>query len=126
MVLNRFDKATVLVVAGMIVACAGLSAAFGVRYEPDRLPQGDVVRFQPQVTASIVETVVRSLLKDPESARFGPIRKGVGDAWCGSVNAKNGFGGYVGAERFVVSPSGLFVTERDGDRFAKIWAEACR
>jgi hypothetical protein len=49
------------------------------------------------------ETAVRSELKDPESARFGPMSAFNGVAVsgsivvCGSVNAKNGCGGYAGA-----------------------------
>ncbi|OQM74937.1 hypothetical protein [Manganibacter manganicus] len=47
---------------------------------------------------------VASSLKDPESARFGSIQavtnsSGVVSA-CGTVNAKNSFGGYVGERPF--------------------------
>lgn len=55
------------------------------------------------------EKHVKSMLKDPESARFGDIYLVPGEAKdgvqsvavCGLVNAKNSFGGYGGGERFV-------------------------
>lgn len=58
------------------------------------------------------EKSVVALLKDPDSAKFSNefIVRGVEDkdgfqplATCGFVNAKNSFGGYTGASRFVVS-----------------------
>lgn len=54
------------------------------------------------------KAAVVALLKDPESARFGKV-VGVGDpngtgvySACGSVNAKNSYGGYVGSKLFAV------------------------
>jgi hypothetical protein len=53
----------------------------------------------------------KSHLKDPPSARFGPVflvvkpvgKDGVRDAaTCGVIDGKNGFGGYTGGSRFVV------------------------
>jgi len=55
------------------------------------------------------EAKVKERLKDPGSAMF----QNVGEyryekyfsqmtAWCGEVNSKNGFGGYVGWEPFIV------------------------
>ena len=57
------------------------------------------------------EHAARAQLKDPDSAKFESSfvtsRKATGDTWdediavCGWVNAKNGFGGYAGAQRYV-------------------------
>lgn len=51
-----------------------------------------------------VEGAVAAVLKDPESARFSPIQAffdgKVATRVCGTVNAKNSFGGYVGARPF--------------------------
>ena len=50
------------------------------------------------------ENFVRERLKDPESANFRDlvVRQFKGkDAVCGQVNAKNGFGAYVGFQKFV-------------------------
>lgn len=48
---------------------------------------------------------VRSTLKDPHSAMFEGLEAGTthdGTIVCGYVNAKNGFGGYVGRQPFRV------------------------
>lgn len=49
------------------------------------------------------EKAVLQHLNDPESARFGDSFQSTRDksAWCGTVNAKNRMGGYVGATRYV-------------------------
>lgn len=57
---------------------------------------------------------IRALLKDPESARFSELKyvehsQGV----CGLVNAKNGFGGYVGNRVFYVGAKGVAIKEAD-------------
>jgi len=61
-----------------------------------------------------VQDGVKKALKDPESARFGVMRagkdsKGVTQV-CGTVNARNGFGGYAGFSAFigVLAKSGYF------------------
>ncbi len=63
-----------------------------------------------------VERGVKVVLKDPDSARFGPMKAGVNSAGkvfvCGYVNARNSFGGYTGMTPF----SGEFV----GPSFAQV------
>lgn len=52
-----------------------------------------------------VEELVRSQLKDPDSAKFREItKKADGQYFCGEVNAKNSMGGYTGYQPFVVGP----------------------
>ena len=47
--------------------------------------------------------LVRSHLRDPGSADFGPERQSTRrvDIWCGFVNSRNGFGGMTGQTRYV-------------------------
>lgn len=47
-----------------------------------------------------VEAAVAQQLRDPDSAQFRNII-GSDDAYCGEVNAKNGFGAYTGFRKFV-------------------------
>jgi hypothetical protein len=61
--------------------------------------------------SSIIHNAVISVLRDPESARFG-IQAGAKQAdgtviVCGEVNARNSFGGYTGMKPYLVvySPS---------------------
>jgi len=43
---------------------------------------------------------VRERLKDPDSAHFGRSTVNAAGIVCGSVNAKNSFGGYSGTSAF--------------------------
>ena len=52
-------------------------------------------------------------LRDPESARFGPMYRGKGAAVCGTLNAHNAYGGYTGMQPFAVDLS----HKNPGDRF---------
>lgn len=71
-----------------------------------------------QLNADEVKAVqqgVRNSLKDPTSAIFGEnfsaAQKDPGIVYvCGTVNAKNSFGGYVGNQPFL----GLLATTKDG------------
>lgn len=90
------------VVSGAVALTnANPAPAVGVsQYEP--LDRGLIGMFDPYV-----EQAVEKKLRDPDSAKFGPMRgqeqKGVNGAIvCGTVNAKNGFGGYAGDQSYVV------------------------
>lgn len=78
-----------------------------------------------------VKDVVRAQLRDGDSAEFGDIRtgrdpKGVMVA-CGTVNAKNGFGAYVGPRRFIrLGNTNVVILEEMGaDTFQTFWDESC-
>lgn len=63
----------------------------------------------------LVEEGVRARLKDPQSAIFGPVMATTSGpptylAVCGTVNARNGFGGYGGSELFY----GTLLRTKDG------------
>lgn len=53
-----------------------------------------------------VQIAVRNGLKDPGSAQFGALTL-LGDRACQTVNAKNSYGGYTGAQQ-------AFVKKMDG------------
>lgn len=58
-----------------------------------------------KIESAELEALVKSapeFLKDPASAQFSKLRKDPDNAdyICGQVNAKNGFGGYVGTRYF--------------------------
>lgn len=69
-------------------------------------------------------------LKDPESARYKNVAAyhvagfSEGYAFCGEVNAKNGFGGYAGYERFVGVPDQAFL-ESEVSGFDTLWNRFC-
>lgn len=128
--------ATVLGIGWLLWAWLGPESA-GERYDRilaeqrEAAAQAEFVQERRQETAvAAARAVVLSALKDPASATFGPeiVRK-VGDtgmAVCGSVNARNSFGGYAGAQQYVVHPGGLVLTEVDGpESMASAWARYC-
>ena len=69
------------------------------------------------------ENAVRGALKDPGSAQFGSFQQ-KGTAACGTVNAKNAFGGYVGMRRYVVLHGS--VTLEESALFDSYWTRFCR
>lgn len=67
--------------------------------------------------------VVKSILRDPDSAKFRGIvqRNGV---ICGYVNSKNGFGGYTGYKEFMITRT--HINFNDGSRkFMNHWNSTC-
>ena len=66
-------------------------------------------------TQASTQVAVRSILKDPDSAKFEFLNEN-----CGTVNSKNSFGGYVGSRRFVsinniVDLEGYSVSKKEMD-----------
>jgi hypothetical protein len=60
---------------------------------------------------------VKSMLNDPDSAEFRDLRVSTDKSIvCGSVNAKNKFGGYVGFRRFYFQEGGVVVLD-DGNGY---------
>lgn len=69
-------------------------------------------------TSFDAKRAIEMMLKDPDSAKFtGPNRGKVNTgSWCGYVNAKNSFGGYVGDKSFIV----MF---DDQGKLTEVWLE---
>ena len=58
-----------------------------------------------------VQEAVRRTLKDPASARFGPLEMYNQELGCQTVNARNAFGGYTGNQQaFVAKIGGTWMT----------------
>jgi hypothetical protein len=75
------------------------------------------------------EYAVRQTLRDPSSARFenvAVVRNAGSVAVCGAVNARNGFGGYAGAARFMARNQTALVESAANTRaFSQTWNRAC-
>jgi hypothetical protein len=85
---------------------------------------------------SIVEITVKAQLRDPNSAKFGPmlayryhqINGKSGTAVCGSVSAKNETGEYDNPKEFVFisNPTSALIDPNLPDpRFVNVWKEYC-
>jgi hypothetical protein len=75
-----------------------------------------------------VRAAIRSVMKDPDALQFGDIYRSSADTKviCGSYNAKNSFGAYTGASRFLAGPKGIVLEENEGAAFVEVWSLACR
>jgi hypothetical protein len=94
--------------AAVLQGCNGK----GPQSQDAKPPKSDLI----QAEAIKMEALVKSDLKDPDSARFRNIRRvymptpkevSTADpttlAYCGEVNARNSFGGYTGFQPFAVA-----------------------
>ena len=102
--MRKPDGVTIALAVGAVVVWGGLALLLGKqKYDRDAPP----LAWQAE-KASLVSNahaLVSARLKDPDSAQFGEDRvlgNGPDQRICGSVNARNGFGGYAGADRYVV------------------------
>lgn len=104
---------TIVVVGSAAALCAAFWMTRGNRSPVDAqtdawLEASQKARANGEVAKQRAVAAVKRDLRDPESAQFGDMLACYSNedptiaigAW-GSVNAKNGFGGYAGAERFV-------------------------
>jgi hypothetical protein len=93
------------------IVIAGTLALAGCQTVSQPGPPAATAEYKPLPDAQAMDAAKRALmaaLKDPESARLGPMRRhNVTDAMgrrfdvvCGTVNSKNSFGGYTGAQPF--------------------------
>lgn len=68
---------------------------------------------------------LRNDMKDPESARFKNVRLvpySTGKVFCGEVNAKNSYGGYIGFMPFVAGISGAEIYDTRNSKYPDIQA----
>jgi hypothetical protein len=74
---------------------------------------------------------VRDRLRDADGAKFRKmyVSRAAGPPMvCGEVNAKNGFGGYSGWQRFIAAPTGelVFLEEMMArGEMTKAWSKVC-
>jgi hypothetical protein len=122
-----------LVVASVVGAIVQESKSPQQRAEETRkAEQSARLSYSPD----LVQMAVNQLLRDPESAKFGAMsvyadRKLNGKqvtVVCGSVNAKNGFGGHSGSKNFVYVKETLAATldsDQDNAHFVRPWNALC-
>lgn len=97
-----FGLALSAVISTALMGCQ--SSSFSTRRTPSS-PVTEIVKLTEE-DRDLIETGVRRVLKDPESAMFGRMVAGRMAnkpniiVVCGWVNAKNVYGGYVGYQPF--------------------------
>jgi hypothetical protein len=76
--------------------------------------------------AATTRTLVTAMLKDPASGRFGIVFHGRGKSVCGTINARNGFGGMTGQKAFVRVGNALPMFEDSwNESFVTAWNKYC-
>ena len=92
-----------------------------------------VVTEQDKIAAFEVpaQAKMKESLRDPDSVKYKDVHAyrlvaggESGYIFCGRVNAKNGFGGYGGYERFVAS-GGMIGLESQISDFGNVWNKLC-
>jgi len=77
---------------------------------------------------------IRHRARDPESVQFGDVWVGTlvtsstpsgTPVVCGYFNAKNGFGGYVGQQRFFGGPGMLMIDQEQRALIDQAWSDSC-
>ncbi len=113
--------------AALLMACATTRSAPTVT--PAEYAQR--VAAYPDADVAQGEALVRARMKDPASVQFSgsfasrAYPSGVPTV-CGRVNAKNGFGGYVGFTPFMVQGSTVIVQQRYKEKvFQREWDRSC-
>ena len=107
-------KDRTLIRISLAVCLAGLAAC------SQKIPDGPDYRI---IVAG--QAMVKDRLRDPSSASFSDVTVSPDDVVCGLVNAKNGFGGMTGNQRFIAG--GLAVLEDDlsPSDFDALWISLC-
>jgi hypothetical protein len=126
----KYLRTSFALVCLVIVGCADSPSPETLR--PQKEPPGTpIVLTAAQV--KIIQAGVRRDLKDPDSAKFGnqvlAAKRINGDITaCGTVNAKNSYGGYVGESPFIATfrDGKVIDTATASGRDAKFVIELCR
>ena len=111
----------------LLVGCVlFFSSIIGAKAKPEKSAAAE--QMQEQWNAEIkARTIVRAYLKDPDSAEFK--MKGMnGGLVCGTVNARNGFGGYTGHTPFVANildTEAIILDGTNKSEFQEIWNRFC-
>lgn len=107
----------------LLGACHAVPPAYPTPADKQEVASAKAPSSQAAAEATAA-SVIKAQLRDPESARitFSPVKHGTvilfdihnnGYFLCGTVNAKNAYGGYAGAEDYVVYLS-HFYPDSDG------------
>ena len=74
---------------------------------------------------SFAQAQIAARLKDPGSAVFRGSYVSPKNAVCGEVNARNGFGGYMGYQRFIVQGAEAFTADDFHGQIDDVWPKYC-
>jgi uncharacterized protein YceK len=118
--MNKKSLLLAVAVAALVSGC--VSTPKSTTRTPQKKEVKEPTRVRVPLTAeqeSAAKAAVRSSLKDPGSAEFydlygakDPKDETIKVSYCGQVNAKNSYGGYVGRTPFIVLGDKALLWER--------------
>jgi hypothetical protein len=123
----------IIAVIGALVFAVGtvVSTWNGIQEEMRNLPKpsaADQAAAANYAAKTLAEQAVKAVLKDPDSATFSAedIRQPRVPIVCGAVNARNSFGGMIGATRFIViGPAAEMDEYPHQSSFRRAWNRYC-
>ena len=95
----------------------GTQSASKIDIDPDRK--------EKDTAAYLAKQAVPAMLKDPSSADFGDVWGMSASIACGTVNAKNSFGGMAGQTRFIYDSGQVSFENMRSGGFAHRWNTIC-
>lgn len=116
--------------AKIIAVVVVFFAAYSI-YTPSTPPQPNVRAANTPVVQNtsyilLHQNKIKARMNDPESAQFRNVYVSSLSLVCGEVNAKNGFGGYTGFQRFISGGELQFVeTDMAAGEMDKSWPQFC-
>jgi hypothetical protein len=88
------------------------------------LPQAAPVYPRAEIS-SHARALVRERSKDSDSLKFRNEFTAQAGIYCGEVNGKNSFGGYVGFMKFISNDKTLLMDEGENKTFKEAWQKFC-
>lgn len=116
----------------LVVVVGALSVLFRGSGPPASPPAPPTAQDSARTMLYLAKDAAKSVLKDPESARFGSVfvyRRGTGFVACGNVNAKNSFGGYTGDTPFIsrgFADATLVLSAENANNFRRAFETLCK
>lgn len=116
-----------MIVVACLIGFVVLLAVIGSGNKPEQPSRAAAKPVSEYDIIRAGQRAVENKLKDSDSAKFSSQFVGKSGVPCGSVNAKNSFGGYTGYMRYMASGGGIVIIEGevDQDTFEGAWDRVC-
>lgn len=130
---KKMSGCLIFVIVGVLILVAIVSIGETVERKevasaPTEKTAEQLDRDRDYTRVYVTKEAIKRSLRDPDSARFGTVRvyrSGGSPVVCGTVNARNGFGGYTGERPFMATEERLTMPAEVTRAFQRAWRENC-
>lgn len=132
---KKMSGCLIFVIVGVVLVGLVQLATIGETVEKGEVASGPTEKTAEQMDRDrdytrvyVTKEAIKRSLRDPDSARFGTVRvyrSGGSPVVCGTVNARNGFGGYTGERPFMATEERLTMPAEVTRAFQQAWRENC-